>query len=210
MTDWKRELLQDKSLFELLRRSFRPSQNIVNHTIAIGWACLCFTALCANAMSSGPFVPYLQLADWTTTIALDGLTYTSQILGFLIAGVALFTSAVQRPLVEQLGNARQPGRDRSYLKAVFAEFMNVFTFHLFCLASCIAARLCLGQGSVVRRFGGEVLGDYASIKLFVVSIFSFVVAQSLVVAVLALKSFIWNLYQVIVFALTAKRQNSDP
>lgn len=156
------------------------------------------------------FYSIADTASLVHSIAGFGYSFSLSILGFLIAGFAIFATLTKPDLFIILAQIpyKKNGQDTgiSRLQFIFFNFLNVFTVILFLLSVSAFISVGFSDHSPLHFISG-FLSDYfldwfIPINSFVYSFMAVV----LVDALLKLKSFIWNLYQSVILTITTEAE----
>jgi hypothetical protein len=135
-----------------------------------------------------------QWANFAATVAVA-------ILGFLITGFSVFATMTRPSLFHLLAKIRQTNRNISEFKFVFYNFMYVFAGYIAYLSVCMFMVFAFTKQSPVW-YAGYLIWKFHPVSLDIAVAFCgvLVVAFSLF-AILLLKSFLWNLYQAMLFTI---------
>lgn len=135
----------------------------------------------------------------------DGFQFAGVILGFLLAGFTVFATLSARDFFHALAavqyqtpNEKEVGL--SWLEFCYCVFIETMAFCLAYMGGCLAVRLMgFPSGPVASLL--RKTSDYESARRFVIYIAFVVVVSSTVLLLLALKSFIFNVYSLLLNAL---------
>jgi hypothetical protein len=182
------ELTSEKSLWSvwLLSRKARGRNRIAY--IATSAA----TGFLVGADSWFSHLSTSEVAARVQAWVADGFNLSVAILGFLLAGFTLFPTMMKPSLAIALAQHVHPTSGISYLKHNLAVFMAVFVEYWLLLCT-----------HLLVRFFGDKAGVLASAirglptSRFLVCVAACLVAMQLTHAVLALQSFIFNVYHVV-------------
>jgi len=194
ISEWKKEVGTEKDLYSV----FKTSVLEVGNKKDAGLVGLLFFALesvgvlllLVHKLPHG-----IRVASWLQGFSGVMVSAVASILGFLIAGFAIFATIGHQKLFQGLAQIRHPGSRLSEFKFVFFNFIYIF-IHFVSYISLLAF-------SVVMFVSGPALTFLVSIADYMPSIaWRFGMFQAFVIFVcytvyilLLLKSFIWNLYQ---------------
>jgi hypothetical protein len=128
-----------------------------------------------------------------TSISDTAFDLTVQILGFLIGGFAIFATISDSKLMVRLAKTPMKKTDLSVFKTIFFNFISVFYIYVVTLSLAILTKI----GASLHIVSLEGLSDEMQVHLvtLVNSIVFLVLGAAVVLSVLRLKSFIWNIYQ---------------
>lgn len=212
--DWKKHIFAQKSLWEVykLSRSVlpRPKSNdfifwgsAVILTGLFGWL--------LNA-DSGLFGERDALA-FLRNCAAQGMSLAVGILGFLIAGFAIFASVTRAELFITLASIpyKKAGKETGInrLQFVFFNFINVFTVYIGLLALCMLVAIGLSETSPIIKIAASVPPSCLVTPLLILLALTAALVLWLIAALLKLKSFIWNLYQTVLVAIATEAEIFD-
>ncbi|MEA3010184.1 MAG: hypothetical protein QOJ91_1876 [Sphingomonadales bacterium] len=188
--DWKTELISERSLQEAFAVSTGLPKSKFNRKVYI-------TALSAIGVIAAWWI-YLRDVEQSAAAAVAAadiaFDLSVQILGFLIGGFAIFATVTDQRLMVRLAQTPMAGSTLSVFKYVFFNFLSVFYIYVITLACGVGVKL-LDQVNLVHI---DVLlpAELASLLLAITNAGVFALLSFLIVlAVVRLKSFIWNIYQ---------------
>lgn len=194
----QKELFEEKSLFDVYRKSASYSQNSFDMTIEIVSGVTLIAISLYVALFHREFFRFSVSAinDWLNL----GFTYSVTILGFLVAGFTIFSTMTRTEIFIALAACKHKTIDTSQLKFVFYSFLRVFILHIALLFLCVivtmlrdTSRIYLG---VLSRSSDATL-----IKEIFVTLLVPVTGYLIISSLLHLKTFVWNLYQSIIIAV---------
>jgi hypothetical protein len=182
------ELTSEKSLWSvwLLSRKTRGR----NRTVYIAASAAIGTLAGAESWFSN-----LSTSDVAARVqawVADGFNLSVAILGFLLAGFTLFPTMMKPSLAIALAQHEHPTSGLSYLKHNLAVFMAVFVEYWLLLCTHLLARFFGDKAGVLA----SAIHGLPTARLLV-SVAACLVAMQLTHAVLALQSFIFNVYHVV-------------
>jgi hypothetical protein len=183
-------LLDEKSLWDIYKASRGIRESRFNSIVSI-----CVALLCCIYCVAEPETMHVYLL--TQKMVETGLSTSVSLLGFLIAGFAIFSSLANPNLLLLMVKQHHPGSGLPYLKYNFFSMIRVFIYFLLFTAF---------NGVVL--FGGQRDGLLSALILHCPSCESylfwgnrmvFVLAGSFwTVALLVLKSFVFNVHHFVV------------
>ncbi|MBO1014035.1 hypothetical protein IPU70_10785 [Achromobacter sp. SD115] len=210
-------LTKEKSLFALYRLSWRFPQRKFNCAVAAVIA-LAVAGYCAmSEVSTDILVTTVRKAGEV------GLSLSTSLLGFLIAGFTIFATITKIDLFVRMAkeeykvktrNGELKGTGESWLKYSLSAFMVVFVHYVSFLFACILIAL-FGQAYgplpfafslFLQMFPPDAI-DLA--RRAVVSLCLVAFSTWLVYLVLLLKSFVFNTYQVLVITVRWESQEDS-
>lgn len=201
------DLFEEKSLWAIYRKSVaRLSKSRFNIVTTI----VLFAILSTYAILSPN--PYNSFVELNRSIGDLGIGFGSQILGFLIGGFTIFATLAKPGLFVLMYQKTHPASKLNYLKHNFFAFVEVFAVYLFLLTFCLLIKLLGSPNGVVSYFLQFVtrqscisLEDLKSI----VAKFTFVMVGTLMYySLLSLKSFIFNIYHVVITSIVSELNSS--
>ena len=192
------ELFEEKSLLAVYLKSRSYAANRLDQVIR----CIAGTTFAAMAIylwlsKSDLFgIAVKSVSSWTSL----GFSYSTQILGFLVAGFTIFSTMTRTEIFIALSHANHDTLGVSQLKFIFLSFLRVFISHIFLIFMCVAITLLKDTSGIY--LGSLVDGGLAIfIKKIGVTIFMPTLGYLIISTLLHLKTFLWNLYQSIVIAI---------
>ncbi len=212
LTEALNELLKEKSLWAVYKSAPSVLKNRFNRiTLACTLAVLSIFAVLSYVTQLGRSygLPTLNIFDVFGKWAEVGIAYASTILGFLLAGFSvLFTllkPSTALPLL--LGKSEQP--ELSQLKFIFFVFIDVFVHYTAFLFWCFGFFVLGSRGGAfdwLYRWMAAILPNVARCSALIIFVCW---GAWFVLLLLKLKSFIWNLYQVLLVSLADSIESSD-
>ena len=144
-----------------------------------------------------PSVTAQMVQQWSSF----GAGVSVAILGFLIAGFSVFATVTRPAFFHVLAQIRQSNRNISEFKFVFYNFIYIFAHYIIYLAMCMLFASMLIDNSPAW-FAGKVIYAHAPILVdILLGIMGAMVISYSVFSLLLLRSFLWNLYQSLLFAI---------
>lgn len=199
--NWRSDLFAEKSLLQVYLRANRIVGSETDKRIAFWFAALLSaTVILGRALFSefnNPALSIYLARGWAEL----GVTLASSILGFLIAGFAIFATATKTSHLQRLAAVKRVDRDFSQLKFIYFNFLYIFVHYGAFLTLCIAVFVGLQAGTPIWATG-DIL--HRCVPIFVdigAALVCVALATYFVFALLLIKSFIWNLYQALLFTI---------
>jgi hypothetical protein len=198
------DLFEESSLWQLYRKSPSLWKSRFN-TGAVGAAVLLLAAFAvleylgtADAVSTRP-INFLELFGmWAT----NGIAFAGTILGFLIAGFAVFCTLLRPSTLIALQKVRRPGEEHHELKLILLAFVGVFAQYIAFLMWCVVFSIIGGKNGPLDLLASSLGASYSRVA-FLVTLATFVIWGAWwIVLILKLKSFIYNLYQSLLVGIT--------
>lgn len=184
------ELTSEKSLWDvyLLTRRIKPS--LIHITILL----LTTVALSLNALIAADQTAILlkNTRDW----ASSGFNFSITTLGFLIAGFTIFVTVAKPDMLLAMMDHKDPETKLPTLKANLAKFMHVFIVYIVFSGLYLSITL-LGQGGGIVSWLIQKAPDPLLLKNTLIFITYVYVGSSFAYLLLTLKSFIFNIYTIV-------------
>lgn len=149
-----------------------------------------------------------HFASQTRNLSEAGFRFSTIVLGFLMAGMSMFSGLVRSDYAKDLSRIENEDYGLSFLKVMLLSLMKPFLYFLF------AAFLFFGM-SVVAQSDGPGVEFMIAIKADgwqkdIASRASFTIVAGLhVLLLLALKSFVFNIYKSITAAVRYEVETSE-
>jgi hypothetical protein len=204
--EWQRELFREKNFRDVYRgaRSFAGGRKDTWILVFVF-----FALVAANAVwwylskGSDPSATVIAaVRHW----AESGASFATNILGFLLAGFAIFASVTKADLFIALANIQYKKSDISRLKYVFFNFLIVFIHYLAFLSVCLVVHLFLASESPFTRLLGIATADRLVTRFILAATATAIIGTWFIALILMLKVFIWNLYQSVLLAITTEEE----
>lgn len=179
----------------LLGRKFPHSK--FNRRVAIAIAIL-LAAFCYLQWDNAPV-----LSAALRKYAEVGFTFSTSILGFLIAGFTVFVTVTKLDIFVTMAKVEYESTGESYLKYNLVQFMLVFSHYIAYLFVCICFALFFQPQGLVSVLIGKALATtdcawkVALIYKAPVSLLLVLFGAWSIYLILLLKSFVYNTFQVI-------------
>ncbi len=201
--NWQRDLTREKN--------FRSMLSIAGDTIGgkndykiSGAAFIAITMLvllCGLGFRN--LAPATEVAVFVSTAASAAVQYTISILGFLIAGFAIFATLGKKETLVELAQTRKKGTQLSELKFVYFNFLYVFVHFIVLLAASTAIAITFAKQGP-SFFLAELLGAKSPIAASTaVAFIGGGLATYFIHSILLLRTFMWNLYQSVLYFVIA-------
>lgn len=138
----------------------------------------------------------LLLHDW----GLGGLTFSAAVLGFLIAGFAVFATVTRPSIFKAMARIKRKDRPISNFKFVFFNFLYIFVNYFIYLILSVLIYMGCGANSVITPLIDGLNFEQHWVALWLA--FGCVTFASYTFFVLLLlRGFMWNLYQGLLLAI---------
>jgi hypothetical protein len=197
--DWVNDLLKEKSLVEIARtaKSFTPSK--FDHKMRL-------TFLTGTPLIIAPcFWCYLtpsQEALMVKSLASNLVAYSTTVLGFLIAGLAVFTTLSEKKIWIALAQSQVQDEKVSAFKYLFFNMLSVFIIYLLSVVCSVVVSVVAAAD---LRIPDVAISDWEfESATWINAITLIALAIVFFESTLRLKSFIWNIYSTFISMLTVK------
>lgn len=186
-------LLEEKSLFQVWRKSWRIGQRKINWVVT-------FLTMLLVIIGTFPPVEYQVVTTQIRAVADLGLTFSITILGFLIAGFTIFATLSRVEMFIDMAKRIEPTTQLDFLKYNFFAFIGVFTEYLAFTFLCLMVKLLCFPGGPATLFLNcinpplDFRHRLAQAALVILSGF-------LVYVLMQLKSFLFNIYHVVMTSI---------
>lgn len=194
-------LFKEKSLFAIYRKSFFLSESGFD-TAFKTFTFISIVMFCAYVRlfrAESAYVLFDALDKWSDI----GFNYSVQILGFLLAGFTIFATTTNIKVFIGLSKVKSRDRDISQLKFIFFSFIRVFIVHLtVLLSSTVISMLKHINKPLLQIFISDQIRIY-NIRSYIVCILCAFLGCFIISALIQLKTFVWNLYQSVVFSIAS-------
>lgn len=199
---WQQELFAERS-FGALYAAARTHVGVKsNNLVALAIFAIAALPLLASFLGVWPPVSVAALAVGIRLVLNLGVQFATSILGFLVSGFALFFAITRSDVLVLLAGIDHEKGNISRLQFILYSFMYVFIHYIVYLGVTLALSVCIAQGSVLNdtiRYWKA----FSSCAFHVAEMIVFAgLAAWLVFILMLLKSFIWNLFQTVLVAIT--------
>ncbi len=200
--DWQNELFAEKS-FGAPYRVARSHVAVRSTTIMV--VVIFFVAIVPIILGFlGVWTPLdlKAIVVGIRTVTTLGVAFATSILGFLVSGFALFFAITRSDVLVLLAGVPHEKSAISRLQFILYSFMYVFLHYLLYLGVTLALSVTLSPGSVLNGTASFVRDQApCEFRLAATVIFG-ASAAWLMFVLLLLKTFIWNLFQTVLIAIT--------
>lgn len=201
--NWTEKIFQEKTFSSVYFKARRVCSSRVNLGAAVLTFVLSLIYLAVNFRYGMAWMPFTSIVTTIRAIGEVGLTVTTQLLGFLIAGFAIFASITKPEIFIMLANLPHKKGDITRLQFIFFNFLFVFIHFILFLAVSVVVKTVLGSNGPLSG----LLQWFADTRPTALSVFAglllCMLSAWLVFILMLLKSFIWNMYQSILLAIAA-------
>jgi len=187
-----KELLAEKSLWDIwikLRRSIQESR--FNKGFILMWAVFVGVHVGFSTLHRS------ELLTQSRQLIESGLSFGASILGFLIAGFTIFATMNRPEMLLAMASMPHKKSGLTWLKYAYFSLVEVFITYLVFVVAFFMARILIIQGggmSALLNLTGisDVSKDWLARILF------WLLASTWMWTLLKLKSFVFNIYNVVV------------
>jgi hypothetical protein len=196
--DWRKDLLTEKSLWQVFRKSRALDKSSFNQGVYV-FSFIIGIIICAFWIIPGKIN---DAADAVVTTADMSFDLSVQILGFLIGGFAILTTLADQRLMINLARAPMGSSGLSVFKNVFFNFLSVFYIYVITLSLSFSIKV-FDRINIINLYDilDRKMSDHI-LLLFNCLLFLIIYFMG-VIAIVRIKSFIWNIYQSFLTCLIA-------
>ena len=199
--DWARRLTAEKSLFQVYLKARKVASSPWNSRVAWLTFVLVALGLGLNSYFATALVPLSAIVSGVREISEIGFSFTTSILGFLIAGFAIFASLTKPEVFVLLAKLDHPKGGISRLQFMFFNFLLVFVHFIVFLAVCIFIKLLLYKDGPLTGGVQFLFALKPSVEEYVSGLAFALLLSWLLFLLMLLKSFVWNLYQAVLVTI---------
>jgi hypothetical protein len=156
-----------------------------------------------------PVAPYSSLILGIREVADAGFAFTTAILGFLIAGFAIFASITKPGVFILLAKLDHKKEGISRLQFIFFNFLLVFIHFLTFLGLCLMVKVTLYSGGPLSGALRWVAESRQLVIVIGASLMFAIMTAWLIFLLMLLKSFIWNLYQAVLVTILTEAELTE-
>jgi hypothetical protein len=201
--DWKKDLLDEKSIWQIYQKAENVVGNERDRHIVLGVSAITLLTIFVVRGTDSNLTSSALAIDLAHSWSELSVAFAASILGFLIAGFAIFATATTPELLKTLAQIKQDGREISDLKFVYFNFLYIFIHYVVYISIALLAYFSTEAGSPVLWLGAVLHDQIPAVIDIAAACGCAIIAVYTAFAVLLLKGFIWNLYRAIIFALIA-------
>jgi hypothetical protein len=201
-TDWQNELFADKS-FTALYRTARSHVAVRSTTVLVAAVFLISVVpILLGFMGAWSPLSLKVMVTGIRTVTTLGVAFATSILGFLVSGFALFFAITRSDVLVLLAGVPHEQSKISRLQFILCSFMYVFLHYIIYLGAMLAISVTLSPGSVLNGTAAY-LRDQAPNGIRAAAALMFGASAAwLMFTLLLLKTFIWNLFQTVLIAIS--------
>jgi hypothetical protein len=203
---WTEKIFQEKTFSSVYFKARKVCSNRVNLGAALLTFVLFLIYLAANLHYGFAWMPLPSIITTIRAIGEVGLTVTTQLLGFLIAGFAIFASITKPEIFIMLANLPHTKGDITRLQFIFFNFLFVFIHFILFLAVSVFVKTVLPSNGPLSGLLQWLATTHPTILSVFAGLLMCILSAWLVFILMLLKSFIWNMYQSILLAIAAEAE----
>lgn len=200
---WTDKIFQEKSFSSIYFKARRVCSSRVNLAAAVLTLALSLSYLVVNLCHGMAWMSLPSIVVTIRAIGEVGLTVTTQLLGFLIAGFAIFASITKPEIFEMLAKLPHTQGGITRLQFIFFNFLFIFIHFILFLAASVFVKTILPSGGPLSIGLQSFANAYPIALISLAGLICCVLLAWFVFILMLLKSFIWNMYQSILFAIAA-------
>ncbi|EFI6218463.1 hypothetical protein MZG52_23145 [Escherichia coli] len=187
------DLTKERSLYDV----YKLTKKIKVNSFDFYFTLLLVILLSINAfcLSSSPEL-ISSIRQWTPLV----FGFTTTTLGFLITGFTIFATINKPELFLSLMEYKHPLYGISYLKYVYGVFMRVFIYFIFWSVIYLLILLFGQENGLATKLLRALMFSHCT-KVVGVQILYILVGSSAVFLVLTLKTFLFNIYAMLMQSL---------
>lgn len=200
--DWQNDLFAEKSFVALYRvaRSHVAVRSTTIMVIAI--FLIAVVPIVFGFVGAWSPLRLISIVTGIRTITALGVAFATSILGFLVSGFALFFAITRSDVLVLLAGVPHEESKISRLQFIIYSFMYVFIHYLIYIGGTLVISVTLSPGSVLNGTAA-FFRDQAPCEFRLAATLLFGVSAAwLIFVLLLLKTFIWNLFQTVLIAIT--------
>ena len=196
------ELTEEKSLIQIWKVTRQFKKSAFNSVVVLGAFVGTFAFLMLIDASARHLI---KIDSW---LVESGFVFATTMLGFLIAGFAIFLTFNQTDFLLRLARIRESKTRISYLKFVTFHMIDTFIYYFLFGIFCFVLMVLLKNQRGISELGREIVSDKVSVKIIAWIVTSFIVGFYVYVFA-ALKSFIYNVYISVMIAVRLRLQKFE-
>ncbi|HEV2292240.1 MAG TPA: hypothetical protein VGR35_00195 [Tepidisphaeraceae bacterium] len=185
----------ETSLWEIWNAARRVRRNAFNQWTLRVTAAVAVLYVLTSKQSAHEFAEMLRV--WANI----GLGFSAQILGFLVAGFTIFATLSKPAMLASMAAHQEKKSGLSYLKYNFFVFFETFGWYVGFAGLCVIILLFGAPGGAVTQLS-RALGSFRHpFEVLLTRGCTVVVAVWFVLLCLELKSFVFNIYHVVMTSI---------
>ena len=204
--DWKDRLTSEKSLFDVYKKAKHVASSRSNKIVSFSIFLILFFIFSANIYTNLSIISYSSLILTIRKVAEIGFLFNISILGFLVAGFAIFSSITKPDVFILLAKLNHTKLGISRLQFIFFNFLFVFIHFIAFLSFCIFINIFLFSGGPFSSAIRLIAAADSHYIIFGSSIALSILVSWLSFLIMLLKSFIWNMYQAVLVTIVTEAE----
>lgn len=198
--NWREDATSDTNFTKVLRSSFGVVGNrrdflVVVILYILSLLCIIFSSHFGTLAS--PQNVAKMVGQWATLSA----NMSVAILGFLIAGFSIFATMTRPSLFRYMARYKSDGRSISDFKFVFYNFLYIFIHYLILLSISVLTSVLFTPNSPLWYLADIAYDIFPKFVSILTASYGAAIVVYMMFSLLLLKSFLWNLYQTLIFAI---------
>jgi hypothetical protein len=199
---WQERLFADRSLLQIFLKSRGSYETPFNFILLMVIAILSATIGFAYLIEGQGVIPRSEVAETVRAWTALGVTLSTTVLGFLIAGFTIFATISNPRLFANMAQIwNKKVKNTTQLEYAIRPFINCFVNYITYASASVFLAMLAAKGGIVARVIVSIIQDQYMSYLFV--IFFSVYLTWTVALLLKLKSFVWNIHQTMMLCIAA-------
>jgi hypothetical protein len=200
------DITAEKNLWHIFKISFSLPKRVFNiaSTASFFAIVLCYTIFGQNSSQ--------EIRADLLTWADKGFSFSVGILGFLVAGVAIFTAANDVSLFTHLARVKHKKSGVSYLKYNFVALMYVFIVYIFLAFLCFIIQILNDMNPFWDTLIAFIFRTHPNSEVIaeIMNRFAYLSLSTLIFyCLLLLKTFIFDIYALIMVSIRWNFEEED-
>lgn len=195
-------LTEERSLWAIFRKSACIGYSRMNAGLTSGVAVALFVYACVTPNSAKDLAAMVR--SWSEL----GITFATQILGFLVAGFTICATLTDKDLFETMAKTDHDC-GLSYLKYNFFAFLRVFGSYLLFTGVCLTIVLLAGPGGPVSAVADCLPSRAPQLKSGLARTGIVLVGTMFVYSLVTLQCFVFNMYHVVMTSIRWHIENKS-
>lgn len=206
--DWRDSLFDEKTIWSLYKKARSVGKTRFNNVISSFVSIIIIVFILLNEfILRDRMVTLNSIVDNIRALSGDGISFSTQLLGFLVAGFTIFATVTKPDVFRRL--ARTKYEDSNALKYIFYCFMIVFIHYVCFLFFCVILKVLLSRNAPGAAILSLIPND-SWIRSVIIYISLLVIANWFIFLTLVLKSFLWNVYTSVLLVIAAGSSDDEP
>lgn len=150
-----------------------------------------------------------ELATSARELCDLGLTFTSSILGFLVAGLAIFATFTQPDMLVEMTRIPEKHSKLSYFKYNYFTLIRTFIAYVVFAFLCFAGKILMTPHGAAAVWVRGLSDTQYNVRLYLCRAAFIIVVTGFCYLVLVLKSFIYNVYHTLATQVAWEREKNE-